>query len=206
MIKVNALGEACPIPVVKTIQAIKELKSPDSVEVLVDNEIAVQNLTKLAKQKNYGVRSQKLEEKKYQVILEVGETDTPSGKEKEQEEISCIPDTRRKNMVVVISSECMGIGDQELGAVLMKGFIYALTQQEILPSTILFYNGGAKLTCEDAPTLEDLKFLEAQGVEILTCGTCLNHYGLLEKLQVGNVTNMYVITEKMTQADCIVKP
>ena len=86
MIKVNALGEACPIPVVKTIQAIKELKSPDSVEVLVDNEIAVQNLTKLAKQKNYGVRSQKLEEKKYQVILEVGETDTPSGKEKEQEE------------------------------------------------------------------------------------------------------------------------
>ena len=69
MIKVNALGEACPIPVVKTIQAIKELKSPDSVEVLVDNEIAVQNLTKLAKQKNYGVRSQKLEEKKYQVIL-----------------------------------------------------------------------------------------------------------------------------------------
>ena len=197
MIKVNALGEACPIPVVKTIQAIKELKSPDSVEVLVDNEIAVQNLTKLAKQKNYGVRSQKLEEKKYQVILEVGETDTPSGKEKEQEEISCIPDTRRKNM---------GTGDQELGAVLMKGFIYALTQQEILPSTILFYNGGAKLTCEDAPTLEDLKFLEAQGVEILTCGTCLNHYGLLEKLQVGNVTNMYVITEKMTQADCIVKP
>ena len=71
---------------------------------------------------------------------------------------------------------------------------------------MLFYNGGAKLTCEDAPTLEDLKSLEAQGVEILTCGTCLNHYGLSEKLQVGSVTNMYVIAEKMTKASLLVKP
>ena len=88
----------------------------------------------------------------------------------------------------------------------MKGFIYAISQQDTLPATMLFYNGGAKLTCEDAPTLEDLKSLEAQGVEILTCGTCLNHYGLTEKLQVGTVTNMYVIAEKMTQASLIVKP
>jgi selenium metabolism protein YedF len=88
----------------------------------------------------------------------------------------------------------------------MKGFIYALSQQDELPDTMLFYNGGAKLTCESAPTLEDLKSLEAQGVEILTCGTCLNHYGLTEKLQVGSVTNMYVIAEKMTQADLIIKP
>ena len=98
----------------------------------------------------------------------------------------------------------MGSGDDELGAVLMKGFIYALSQQDELPKTILFYNGGAKLTCEEAPTLEDL--LEANGVEILTCGTCLNHYGLTEKLKVGGVTNMYVIAEKMMQADLIVKP
>jgi selenium metabolism protein YedF len=100
----------------------------------------------------------------------------------------------------------MGIGDDTLGATLMKGFIYALSQQDTLPKTILFYNGGAKLTCEDAPTLEDLKSMEAQGVEIMTCGTCLNHYGLTDKLQVGTVTNMYVIAEKMTQADLIVKP
>ena len=88
----------------------------------------------------------------------------------------------------------------------MKGFLYAISQQDELPATILFYNGGAKLTCQDAPTLEDLKSLEAQGVEILTCGTCLNHYGLTEKLQVGGVTNMYTIAEKMTQAGRIVKP
>ena len=119
--------------------------------------------------------------------------------------VDCIPDAR-SNKVVVISSDKMGEGDEALGTLLMKGFVFALTQQDELPKTILFYNGGAKLTCENAPTLEDIKSLEAQGVEILTCGTCLNHYGLAEKLQVGGVTNMYVIAEKMLQASLIIKP
>ena len=124
----------------------------------------------------------------------------------QEQEPSCIPDMRRRNTVVVISSQCMGEGDPELGTALMKSYIYALSQQDQLPSTILFYNSGVKLACQDAPTLEDLKSLEAQGVEILACGTCLNFYGLSEKLQVGSVTNMYVIAEKMSQASLIIKP
>ena len=78
---------------------------------------------------------------------------------------------------------------------LIKGFLFAVTQLEKLPKTMLFYNGGATLTAEGSDSLEDLKSLEAQGVEILTCGTCLNYYGLTEKLQVGSVTNMYTIVE-----------
>ena len=81
-----------------------------------------------------------------------------------------------------------------------------MTQQDELPQTILFYNGGARLTCEDSPAIEDLKQLESEGVEILTCGTCLDYYGLKEQLRVGGVTNMYVIAEKMTQAEVLVKP
>lgn len=100
----------------------------------------------------------------------------------------------------------MGSGSEELGRTLLKGFIYALGQQDQLPETILFYNGGASITCEDSPALEDLRSLEAQGVEILTCGTCLNFYGLTDKLQVGGVTNMYTIVEKMTGAGLLVKP
>ena len=100
----------------------------------------------------------------------------------------------------------MGNGNDELGKVLIKGFLFAVTQLEKLPKTMLFYNGGATLTAEGSDSLEDLKSLEAQGVEILTCGTCLNFYGLTDKLQVGEVTNMYVIAEKMTQADLIVQP
>ena len=204
MIKINAMGDTCPIPVVKTKNAIKDMEGAGQVEILVDNEMAVQNLTKMAVQKNYGVISEKLEEQKYRVVMTIGDAEDSEEIETPQGE-SCLPDAR-KNMVVVISSDTMGNGDDELGRILMKGFIFALTQQDELPSTVLLYNGGAKLSCEDAPTLEDLKSLEAQGVEIMTCGTCLNHYGLTEKLQVGSVTNMYAIVEKMTQASLLIRP
>lgn len=200
---VNAMGEACPIPVVKTKKVIEEIKEQGGiVETFVDNEIAVQNLTKLGKSSGYPVASEKLEAKKFRVEIQV----QAGGKEQSQEETVCIPDIRKKNTVVVISSSCMGEGDPELGTALMKSYIYALSQQDQLPSTILFYNGGVKLVCEDAPTLDDLKSMEAQGVEILACGTCLNFYGLSEKLQAGTVTNMYVIAEKMSQASLIIKP
>lgn len=211
MIKVNAMGDTCPIPVVKTKNAIKELNGQGQVEVLVDNEIAVQNLTKMANQKGYGVASEKLEDHKFKVVMTIeGEASSVQGtstmaNESLVEETVCIPDAR-KNTVVVISTNKMGEGSEELGATLMKGFIYALAQQDELPSAILFYNGGAHLTCTDSPTLEDLKSLEAEGVEILTCGACLDYYGLTDKLQVGSVTNMYTIVEKMTQAGLIIKP
>lgn len=210
MIKVDAMGDTCPIPVVKTKNAIKELKGSGEVQTLVDNEIAVQNLTKMANQKGYGVKSQKLGEGKYEVIMTISDGNADAiattGDFAEEEQIVCYPDARKKNTVVVLASATMGAGDEELGEILMKGFIYALSQQEELPTTILLYNGGAKISCEESPSLEDLRSLEAQGVEILTCGTCLNHYGLTDKLKVGDVTNMYVIAEKMTQADLIVKP
>ena len=207
---VNALGDICPIPLVKAKEAIKELQGAGTVEVLVDNEIAVQNLTTMANQKGYGVRSQKLGEGKYEVTMTISDGNADdiatTGDSAEEEQIVCYPDARKKNTVVVLASATMGAGDEELGEILMKGFIYALSQQEELPATILLYNGGAKISCEESPSLEDLRSLEAQGVEILTCGTCLNHYGLTDKLKVGDVTNMYVIAEKMTQADLIVKP
>ena len=210
MIKVDAMGDTFPITVVKTKYAIKELMGSGEVQTLVDNEIAVQNLTKMANQKGYGVKSQKLGEGKYEVTMTISDGNADdiatTGDSAEEKQIVCYPDARKKNTVVVLASATMGAGDEELGEILMKGFIYALSQQEELPATILLYNGGAKISCEESPSLEDLRSLEAQGVEILTCGTCLNHYGLTDKLKVGDVTNMYVIAEKMTQADLIVKP
>ncbi len=130
MVKVNAMGDACPIPVVKTKNAIKQLQQPGDVEVLVDNEIAVQNLTKMANQKGYGVTSEKLEEQKYRVVLSVTEVNASDAGEKEPAEEVCVTDARGdKVVVVVISSSKMGEGDDELGSILMKGFVYALTQQ-----------------------------------------------------------------------------
>lgn len=194
MILVNALGDACPLPVIKTMHALKELNGAGTVEVLVDNEIAVQNLTRLADNKHCTIETEKRSEKEYCVTITAGE------------ETLCTIPTAQKKVVVVISADHMGEGNDELGKILLKGFLFALTQQEKLPSTILFYNGGASVTCEGSASLDDLRTLSKLGVEILTCGTCLNYYGLSDKLQVGEVTNMYVIAEKQMQADLILRP
>ena len=207
MITVNALGDTCPIPVVKAKNAIRALNGAGQVEVLVDNEIAVQNLKKLAEQKGYGFSGQQLEARKYRALFTVEENGTLEDQVQEPETAQeFCPCGNRRNVVVAVSSSRMGEGDEQLGNTLMKAFLYALTQQDELPQTILFYNGGARLTCEDSPAIEDLKQLESEGVEILTCGTCLDYYGLKEQLRVGGVTNMYVIAEKMTQAEVLVKP
>lgn len=205
MIQVNAMGDACPIPVVKTKNAIRELQGPGVVQTLVDNEIAVQNLTKMAQQKGYGVQSAQLAPQQYQVTLTIGEGMPAPAADEPEVCPAAAPGTPR-NTVVVVSSAAMGTGDDTLGKTLLKGFLYALSQQDVLPQTLLFYNGGAALTCEGSASLDDLRSLAAQGVEILTCGTCLNFYGLTDKLQVGEVSNMYTIVEKMTGADRLIKP
>lgn len=200
MIKVNAIGDNCPIPVIKTKKAMQEVTGAETIEVLVDNEIAVQNVTKMASSAGASVSSEKIAEKEFKLTIQVN--GAVAG---EDTEVTCMPD-QRGNLVIAFDSDRMGSGNDELGKVLIKGFIFAVTQLEQLPKTMLFYNGGATLTAEGSDSLEDLKSLEAQGVEILTCGTCLNYYGLTEKLQVGSVTNMYTIVEKLTEADKVVKP
>lgn len=223
MITINAIGDTCPIPVVKTKKAIEKLEKPDTVETLVDNEIAVENLKKMASQMGFAVSDSKINSG-YSVKITVDDIDkindnkmsatnakatseakANSIKTGAYDMVSCnIKNSGEK--VVVIKSEFMGDGDNELGKVLIKGFIYALSQQDELPQTMLFYNGGAKITSEGSESIEDLKALEEKGVKIFTCGTCLNYYGLTEKLCVGEATNMYEITKKMTEASLIVCP
>ena len=200
MITVNAMGDNCPIPVIKTKKAMAALTGPETIEVLVDNEVAVQNVTKMASSSGGKVTSEKLGDAEYKVTIEMEGAPAADGAE-----AVCAPDAR-DNTVVVVSSDRMGSGNDELGKVLIKGFIFAVTQLDTLPKTMLFYNGGATLTTEGSDSLEDLKSLEAQGVEILSCGTCLNYYGLTEQLKVGTVTNMYTIVETMEQADLLIKP
>ena len=199
---IDCMGMACPLPVVNAKKASEELHAGDVLTILVDNEIAVQNLTRFAEHKGFGVSARKKSDKEYAVVMQIAGT-APAAAE---EEIVCTVDSRRKGMLVVLSGSEMGTGDTRLGTSLMKAFVFALTKQDQLPDTILCYNTGAYLTCEGADTLEDLKLLESEGVTILTCGTCLDFYGLKEKLAVGSVTNMYDIVERMENAAQIIKP
>ena len=208
MIKVNALGDACPIPVVKTKNAIRELGSSGVVEVSVDNEIAVQNLNKMAKQKNYEFSYEKKSDTEYIVTIGINsdsKTDTNTNT------VSKISGTQKdeislKETVVVIDSDKMGDGDEEFSKTLLKGFIYALSSQDIPPAKIIFYNTGVRMTTKGSESIEDLKVLANAGAKIYSCGACLNNYGLSEKLLIGEVTNMYDIAGYLLNADLVVRP
>jgi selenium metabolism protein YedF len=193
---VDARGKACPLPVVIANKALQDRQGNEEVQVYVDNDIAVQNVKRMAASK--GLEVAVTEGDGYFVLTIAGDI-----KEEAQAPVVC---GCERNTVVAVTSATMGSGSEELGKLLMKGFIYALSQQETLPKAILFYNGGASIPTEGSVSLEDLKAMEAQGVEIYTCGTCLDFYGLKDKLAVGSVTNMYSIVELLSQADHIIRP
>lgn len=215
MITVNAMGDICPIPVVKTKKALGELNGPGEIEVLVDNETAVKNVTKMARSSGAEAESEQLGDKQYRVLITVGEDAAEKLKSAKSPAVQPQGQTQQEaaagcrtcvGTVVAVGSDRMGEGSEELGHILIKSFIFALTQLDDLPDKILFYNGGAKLTVEGSESLEDLKTLEDQGVEIMTCGTCLDYYGIKDKLAIGGVTNMYSIVETLQSAMSVIRP
>jgi selenium metabolism protein YedF len=201
--RVDAMGKQCPIPIVMAKKKMAEMKS-GTITVAVDNETAVSNLEKLASQKGYQFASRTVGTNAFEADItfeNAGEDASVSEADYEACGIS-----GSGNTAVVISSDQMGTGDADLGRTLLKGFIYALASQDTLPKTMIFYNRGAFITSEGSDSLEDLKNLEEAGVTIMTCGTCLQHYGLKDKLKIGSVSNMYAITETLTKATKVIKP
>lgn len=204
---IDAIGDVCPMPVVKAKKAWEKAAVGAILEVHVDNEIAVENLRRMTQNLGGGFAVEKQAEKHFVVRIEpvaaVGWADT----EKKREPKPAITRSAgQKGMLVVIRSAVMGTGNDELGKILMKGYLYALSQMADLPEKILFYNGGVTLTTEGSDSLEDIKAMAAQGVEIRSCGTCLDYYHLKDQLQVGEVTNMYDIAEAIAAADKIISP
>lgn len=197
---VDCRGMACPLPVINAKKAAESLHPGDTLIVRVDNEIAVQNLQRFAQHMGFAANGEKGNDSEFAVTMRIG------GEAKAEPETACAMDARKKGMLVVLSGCTMGSGDEKLSKALMKAFVFALTKQDVLPETVLCYNTGAYLTTEGADTLEDLKLLESEGVTVLTCGTCLDFYGLKEKLAVGGITNMYEIVQRMESAQTIVRP
>lgn len=191
MIKVNAVGEVCPKPVIMTKKALKEIES-GVVEVSVDNQTSKENVEKMAKEMGHTFETR--EEGNVFVI-----TITKAGEKQENS-------SKEENIVISIGSDKMGEGEEELGKILIKGFIYALTEAETLPKTVLLYNKGVLLASTFEDTVKDLKVLEERGVEILSCGTCANFYHVQDQIKVGTLTNMYTILEKQMKAAKVIKP
>ena len=196
---VDARGKPCPQPVVLALRALPQLAADEALEVLVDNEAAVENLRRMAAQKGLGAAVTR-EDGFWRVTIGGGAAVPQAGPQ--DAPVCCAP--MGSAAVVAVGRDVMGQGSDELGRALMKSFLYALAQLEVPPRTLLFFNGGARLTVEGSQSLEDLRALEQAGTEILTCGTCLDYYGLKEQLAVGSITNMYRIAEILTGADRLV--
>lgn len=182
---IDCRGLACPKPVILTKKEIESIDSGDIITI-VDNDGARQNLQKLAE--SMGCTSL-FEEKDGLFYVTITKCSTCQ-----------VMDLDEKNLVIVVSTDKMGRGDDKLGTALMKSYIFAMSESDVFPKTVVFLNSGVKLTTEGSEVMESLKKLDEKGVEILSCGTCLDFFGLKEKLIIGSISNMYTIVEKMNNA------
>lgn len=198
MTTIDALGKPCPIPVVRAKQAIAALPAAGgAVEVLVDNAVACENLGKLAAGSGYSHRVAARPDGTFGVVITVGRgRRKPAESPRTAEE----PSEREGGLVVAIGSDHMGRGSEELGRILLKGFLFSLSQLPEPPKAVLFFNGGIRLAVEGANTVEDLRELAARGARILVCGTCVDYYGCKERIAVGEIADMYGIVETMSGA------
>ncbi|WP_305768680.1 sulfurtransferase-like selenium metabolism protein YedF [Candidatus Epulonipiscium viviparus] len=193
---IDARNKSCPLPVIETKAYIDSLTADAelSLSILVDNEIACQNLKKLSTKMGLDFSYEKKSDFDYVVSIIIGKN----------VQNNLVEETiHAENIVVVIDSDTMGTGDADLGKILIKGFVFALTETKPIPSKIILYNRGVFLAAAVEETIADFQKLEALGTEILCCGTCLNHYTLTPK--VGSVTNMYEIVETKMHATKIIK-
>ncbi|HPR38549.1 MAG TPA: sulfurtransferase-like selenium metabolism protein YedF [Spirochaetota bacterium] len=197
---IDAKGLACPQPVVLTKKA---LENNDSVTVIVDNETAKENVSRLAEKSGCSISVESVSDGTFRLALSKKGA-APSQETSSAKSQNSAP-TSGPN-VFVISSDTMGKGDDELGAALMKAFIHTIFNLDYLPDTLIFYNTGVKLAVKDSDVLDDLKKLEEQGVEILVCGTCANFFNIKEQIAAGIISNMYDIAGSMSRAGRIVMP
>lgn len=189
-------GMQCPKPVLETQKAFKD-ESLTEFEVIVDNVAARENLKRLADSKGY----------KYEVVEASGEIKITIKRENseniEQEEFVAVCDIESdiSNAVLMIKNEFLGDGNDELGKVLMKGFLYTVTETKPYPQKVVLLNSAVKLSTENEETVAHLKKLEEAGTKVYSCGTCLNYYNLADQLKVGVVGNMYDVVESLNSTE-----
>lgn len=196
---IDCIGLECPMPVIKTKKYF-DLEDSKEALVIVDNEVAKDNVLRLAK----GLKlknSYTEEDGLYKINLSVGELNL----EEHIEEVEESNDNKNKSLTILVASNLLGEGDDRLGETLMKVYINTLAESDSLPENLLFINGGVKLTCEGSDVIDSLKTMKEKGVNIFSCGACLDFYNLKEKLMVGQIGNMYQIIDLMNNSSNTIK-
>lgn len=191
--EIDLRGKECPVPVIQTKRALESTKD-DSIISIVDNDVAKENISKLAKSMNLQTEIKELKGDFYIEIFKEGHMEISEGLEFPSKS------PNKEDLTILITKDTLGEGNRELGEVLMKGYIYTLTEATKTPRRLLFLNSGVKLTVEGSLIIDHLRKLEEKGVEITSCGACLDFYKVKNQLLVGGIGNMYDIVEKSNAA------
>lgn len=196
--ELNCLSLSCPQPVIQCKNLIEQ-EAPSAFTVLVDNDSAKDNVVRFLASKGYSAKSDRIEGG-WSILATASNVD--ACEILTDDELESVD----SSICVFISSATIGIGDDELGAKLMKNFLATLPELGKSLWRIVMVNGAVTLATEDSHVLEELKALEAAGIDILVCGTCLDHFSMLEKKAVGETTNMLDIVTSMQVAAKIIRP
>ena len=194
--EVDVRGLPCPRPVISTKKALEEIEE-GTITVLVDNPESKQNVQRFADNQGCEVN---IKEREGIFYLEITKGPSVETKKKPEVEIGKAINAD----VICITTDRLGTGDKKLGEILMKAFLNTLWDYQPRPAKVLFINSGVTLTTEGSDVLETLNLLEEEGVEIFSCGTCLDYYEIKDKLRVGKVTNMYETVDALITAAKVV--
>jgi selenium metabolism protein YedF len=199
---VDTRGLTCPQPVILTKKALEQ---EDELTVIVDNAAAEENVRRMGTKSGCTVDIEEKNTGEFHIHLS---RIHPKSPEAEGKSSTFSPEcsAAARTLVVVLSSDRMGHGNDELGEVLIRSFIHTLLTLEPLPDMLIFYNTGVKLTVKDSKVLDDLRKIEGAGVSIFVCGTCLNYFGITKDIAVGEISNMYDIASRMAKAGKLVTP
>jgi selenium metabolism protein YedF len=194
--QIDMRGRACPEPVVETRKALAN-PGVQTLSVLVDNDAAAENVKRMATSMGWAVAIAKSADDNFTVTINKESAGAQT--------TSCEPGNLPAKVVMLVASSTFGEGAVDLGATLMGSLMKTVKQLSPRPECMIFLNTGIHLTTEGSDVLEHLKELESDGVQILSCGTCLDYFKLKEKLKVGSVSNMYEIGTQLVTADRVVR-
>lgn len=192
---VDGRTKACPIPVIMTKKEIDKGEY-NKITTIVDNEVAKENVSKLAQSLGLKYDIEDVSDKEFHINITLN-----SEKKDDNKDLNTDKDNGYdlEDLTIAFSKDIMGGGNRSLGNVLIKSFIYTLSEASPYPKTLIFFNEGVNLTCKGSEVLEDLEKLESKGVEIISCGTCLDFLGKQDLVQIGSISNMYTIYEKLRE-------
>lgn len=200
--ELDCRGLACPEPVVRTRKLI-ETSRPAELNVTVDNAPACENVSRFLTRNGYSVSSAVVADGLW--VVTGKDTGAPSVSKGDDDSSVCRPASGDRTLVL-ITTQTLGRGDDVLGEKLMGNFLASLPELGASLWRVVLLNGGVKLSAREGKALDALKKLSESGVGVFVCGTCLDHYGLMEKKQVGETTNMMDIVTSLSLAGKIIRP